>query len=284
MTDRETVAARVEAAFGERPATLRELDGGMIGEVYRADFPDRPALVAKVGDTPLSVEARMLRALDDAGLPVPAVEHASDELLLMEYVDADGPITPAVERDVADHLAALHGETASAYGFPFDTLTGPLDQPNPWTDSWVAFFRDQRLRYMAELVREGGELSASLHDRVERVADSLGELLVEPERPTLIHGDCWRENVLACERGDGVAAFLDPACYYAHREVELAYVRWTDAFGDPFFERYRERRGIDPGFEERYPVYALYPTLTHVRLFGEEYLPALRALLDAVEW
>jgi len=269
---------RVANRTGDRPTALVELDGGESGTVHRVDFADRDPLVTKTGDAPLSVESEMLAHLADAGLPVPTVEHASDDLLLLEYVEGDSRVTPAVERDAADHLAALHGTTAPAFGFERDTLTGTLRQPNPWTDSWVAFYRDRRLRYAAEVARDAGRLPAALHERVLSVADDCDTLLVEPDAPSLIHGDVWTNNVLA--RDGAVAAFLDPATYYAHAEVELAYVDWTDTFGDAFFERYDARRGIAPGFDERRDVYALYPLLVHVYYFGDPYPDELAATLD----
>ncbi|WP_327051172.1 fructosamine kinase family protein [Halomicrococcus gelatinilyticus] len=272
------LADRVADRTGDRPTALVELDGGEIGTVYRVDFADRDPLVAKTGETPLSVESEMLTHLGDAGLPVPAVESATDDLLLLEYVEGDAEISPSVERDAADHLAALHRTTAPAFGFERDTLTGTLRQPNPWTDSWVAFYRDRRLRYAAEVARDAGRLTPALHERVLSVAEDCDALLVEPDAPSLIHGDVWTNNVLA--RDGRVAAFLDPATYYAHAEVELAYVDWTDTFGDVFFDRYDARRGIDPGFDERRDVYVLYPLLVHVYYFGDPYPDRLAGTLD----
>lgn len=271
---------RIAATVGDEPTGLDELDGGQVGTVYRVAFADRSPLVAKVGDLPLSVEAKMLRHLaTESDLPVPAVRHADDDLLLLEHVDGESRITPAVERDAAGHLAALHGATAPAFGFAFDTLTGPLRQPNPWTDSWVAFFREHRVEYLADVAREAGALPDSLHGRVADLAADLDELLVEPDAPALVHGDVWTENVLA--RDGRVAAFLDPAAYYAHAEVDLAYVDWTDTFGEPFFERYRELRPVAEGFfERRRHVYAVAPLLVHCWYFGEEYVPELAETLE----
>ncbi|WP_248299519.1 fructosamine kinase family protein [Halorhabdus amylolytica] len=273
------IARNVGDALAVEPTACRELDGGMIGQVHRVDLADGASVVAKTGETPLSVEASMLRYLEaHTDLPVPAVLSASDDLLVIEYVDGDSTITPAVEGDAADHLAALHDHTSEAFGFPFETLCGPLAQPNPWTDDWIAFFREHRLCRQARGAREEGPLDRERFERVQRVADDLSELLVEPDEPALIHGDVWRTNVLAAD-GE-VRAFLDPAIYYAHPEVELAYVDWTDTFGDPFFERYRSRHPIEPGFfEHRRFVYRLYPLLVHVRLFGSEYLPGVDATL-----
>jgi fructosamine-3-kinase len=73
----------------------------------------------------------------------------------------------------------------------------------------------------------------------------------------------WSGNVLA--KGERVTAFLDPAIYYADREVELAFICLFNSFGEPFFERYEEVRGIRAGFfEVRRDLYSLYPLLVHV--------------------
>jgi fructosamine-3-kinase len=269
------VRRRVTGAVGERVTRLAELDGGMVGTVHRVDLESGRSLVAKTGDTPLDVEARMLRYLSRyTALPVPAVEYADAGLLLLEHCPGDAIHTPPVARDAADRLAALHDHTAGAFGFPFDTLSGPLRQPNPWCVSWGEFFGEHRLGHVADVAHAAGSVDAETRARLGRVVADLDALVDEPARPALVHGDVWTENVLS---EDGrVTAVLDPACYYGHPEVELAYVAWTGTFGDAFFERYRERRPVASGFADRRRVYELLPLLEHVHLFGGRY----RARLD----
>ncbi|MFD1513402.1 fructosamine kinase family protein [Halomarina rubra] len=268
----------IESALGSSPATFRELTGGQIGTVRQVTLADGRRVVAKTGETPLDVEGRMLRYLaEHSTLPVPTVYHADSELLLIEYVDGVTNHDACVARDAADHLAALHENSGAAFGLDFDTVTGPVRQPNTWTESWVEFYREHRLGQLLSLADLPGETRA----RLEAVCDDLGELLTEPERPALIHGDVWTTNVLA---SDGeVSAFLDPAIYYAHPEIELAYIDWTGTFDEGFFERYRERRGINAGFfERRRFVYRLYPLLVHVHLFGGQYHGELDKTLQRV--
>ncbi|MFU8867929.1 fructosamine kinase family protein [Natronococcus sp.] len=256
------------------------LEGGQIGSVHRVGLADGSSVVAKTGETPLEVEAFMLQFLaTESELPVPDVYQADADLLVLEHVAGTTDHGPAVARDAADHLARLHGVEAEAVGFERDTLTGPVRQPNPWTDSWIDFYREHRLAHVAELALESGSLSPSLAKRLEILYSGLEDLLSEPAAPALIHGDVWTTNVLS--RDGEVTAFLDPATYYAHPEVELAYVDWTGTFGGEFFERYRERRGIEPGFfERRRYVYRLYPLLVHVHLFGGRYPGRLEATLE----
>jgi fructosamine-3-kinase len=271
-----TVVRRgVTDAVGERVTRLEELDGGMVGTVHRVDLESGRSLVAKTGDTPLDIEARMLRYLSRyTALPVPTVEYADGGMLVLELRPGDTTHPPPVERDAADHLAALHDHTAGAFGFPFDTLSGPLRQPNPWCASWSEFFGEHRLNHVADVAHAAGSVDTETRRRLGRVVSDLDTLVDEPARPALVHGDVWTENVLS-EDGH-VTAVLDPACYYGHPEVELAYIAWTGTFGDAFFERYRERRPVAPGFATRRRVYELLPLLEHVHLFGGRY----RARLD----
>ena len=123
-------------------------------------------------------------------------------------------------------------------------------------------------------------IRATTRARVERLAGRVGEWLVEPARPALIHGDVWTTNVLA--HGGRITAFLDPAIYYADPEMELAFIGLFGTFGRAFYEAYHSLRPIAPGFfEERRDLYNLYPLLVHVRLFGGSYVGQVeRTLAD----
>ncbi len=275
------LADGVEATLGERLLSAHPLGEGCIGEVYRAELSDGSAVVAKVdrtGEANLEREGYMLRYLGEGTeLPVPEVYHSSEHLLLMEFVEGGGDFSRA-EPHAAELLASLHGITAGAYGHERDTLIGSLSQPNPWTSSWVEFFRDQRLLYATRVAREAGRLPAELHRRVEELAGRLDGIIEEPGRPSLIHGDVWSGNVLA--RGDRISAFLDPAIYHADPEMELAYISLFNSFGPSFFDNYARRRYIRPGFfEERRHLYALYPLLVHVYYFGGGYVASVDTTL-----
>jgi fructosamine-3-kinase len=275
------LADGVEGALGERLLASRPLGGGCIGEVYRAELSDGSVVVAKVdraGEANLGREAYMLRYLrENSELPVPEVYSSSENLLLMEFVEGGGDFVRA-EGHAAELLAALHGATAGAYGHERDTLIGSLSQPNPWTLSWVEFFRDHRLLYAAHVARDAGRLPEATYRRVEGLAGKLDGIIGEPERPSLIHGDVWSGNVLA--KGDRISAFLDPAIYHADPEMELAYISLFNSFGPRFFERYAEERDIRPGFfEERRYLYSLYPLLIHVYYFGGGYVNSVDATL-----
>jgi fructosamine-3-kinase len=272
----------VERHIGERLLSVRAMGGGCIGEVYRVELAEGTTLVAKVdreGESYLDREAYMLRYLRRRSeLPIPEVFYGSETLLLMEFIEGSSRFSEGAERHAAELLAALHGVTAEAYGHERDTLIGSLDQPNPWTESWVEFFRDHRLLYLANVAHGAGRLPGKDLEKVQRLAERLDEYLDQPEQPSLIHGDVWSANVLA--EGDRITAFLDPAIYHADPEIELSFISLFNSFGCAFFERYKEIRGIRDGFfEERRELYNLYPLLVHVYFFGGGYLDSVRATL-----
>lgn len=261
---------------------IQRLSGGMIGDVYRVLLEDGQALVAKSADganSTLHIEGRMLRYLHEhSQLPIPQVLHSDANLLLMTYIENQGGITTEAQEEAGRVVAALHSVSAEKFGLEFDTLIGSLHQPNPQYERWIDFFREQRLLYMADVAHRAGQLPDALRRRVEAFAPKLDSLLHEPAHPALIHGDMWTGNVL-CLRGH-LAGFVDPAIYYAHPEIELAFTTLFGTFGRPFFRAYEEVSPLEPGFfEERRDIYNLYPLLVHVRLFGGGYVSQVDSIL-----
>ena len=276
------LADSIERLLGRRPLRVAPLGGRCIAPVYRCDLAGGARVVAKQpspGRT-LECEAWMLRYLaENSALPVPAVLAAEPDLLLLEYIASGDPIDARAEAHAAELLAALHAIRGPHFGFPRDTLIGPLDQPNPPTPRWLDFFREHRLLHRARAAHEAGRLSARLLARIEVLAGRLDRWIEEPAHPALIHGDCWSGNVLA--KGGRIAGFIDPAIHWAHPEIELAFGALFGPFGDAFFRRYAELAPLSPGFfEARRNLYNLCPLLVHVQLFGGGYANSVARTLD----
>ena len=91
---------------------LAPLHGGMVGEVYGADLADDERVVVKVDrrDEPqLTKEGMMLRYLGEkSDLPVPAVLHCEEALLIMTFLPGVSQFDSAAEEHVAA-LLADHG-------------------------------------------------------------------------------------------------------------------------------------------------------------------------------
>jgi fructosamine-3-kinase len=274
----DELAEQIVAALGASVTRISPLSGGSVAQVRRVDLVDGTCLVAKrdgQAGGQLALEGRMLRYLrTNSQLPVPDVLYGDDDLLLLEFMAGRSHFDTSSQQHAAELLAQLHGISAGHYGFDYDTLIGGLHQPNPRSDSWLTFFREQRLLYMGRQALDAGRLPAGLMIRLERFAGQLERWLEEPERPSLIHGDAWAGNILAA--GGRITAFLDPAIYFADPEIELAFTTLFGTFDRKFFERYNEIRPIRAGFmEQRKTIYNLYPLLVHVRLFGGSYVQSV---------
>lgn len=280
IADDPRIAAPIEAVTGSRPNRLTPLSGGCIAEIYKVELINGANLVAKISvQGGLAIEGIMLDYLaKHSRLPVPKVLSSSDQLLLLDYIETSGSLTASAEIDAAEHLAALHGITSTQFGGQFgferDTVIGSLAQPNPWQSSWCDFFRDQRLLAMGRVALESGHLPTDVFDRLEIFCDKLDSYIENSASPSLIHGDIWGGNVLVHE--GRIAAFIDPAIYFADAEIELAFSTLFSTFGDTFFNHYNALRPISPGFfEARRDIYNLYPLLVHCALFGGHYATAV---------
>ena len=261
---------RVAALTGVGEERLERLAGGDLSEVLLVPRGEDEPIVAKGGPS-VAAEAAMLRALAGAGLPAPAVAGEHDGVLLISHVANDGVFSPRAWADIGARLAGLHAQTGAAYGWPVDYALGTVALDNRESRDWPHFWGEQRLAAAASL------LDRPWRERIERLAARLGELLPADPAPSLLHGDLWTGNILV--RDGQLAALIDPACYHGHAEADLAMLCLFAAPPDEFWEAYGAR---EEGWEERLPIYQLFPALVHLRLFGSAYAPLAERLLDAI--
>lgn len=273
---------KVEELLGVQAESVRALSGGCVGEVYGLRLSDGREIVAKVDQSTaprLDVEGYMLQYLaEHSALPVPEVYHSAPELLLMARLPGDSRFDSGAEVHAAELLADLHRVSSPKHGLEKATLIGGLHQPNTPSSSWIDFFREQRLLYMSDEAFREGVMPKALYKRICAFGEDLEKLLEEPAAPALLHGDVWTTNVLA--KSGRITGFIDPAVYYGHPEIELAFITLFGTFSQSFFDAYHERNPIAPGFfDVRRDIYNLYPLLVHARLFGASYLGSVERTL-----
>ena len=127
-----------------------------------------------------------------------------------------------------------------------------------------------------ERAARAGHLPARTARRLEYLRGPVERWLDEPAAPALLHGDLGSGNILA--RWGRIVATLNPAIYYGHPEVELAFTTLFGTFGEPFFDAYTAIAAVAPGFHGGADLYNLYPLLVHVTLFGAGYRLVERVL------
>lgn len=270
----------IERELKKRLTAAAPLSAANNAQIYRLGLEGGGSVVAKVAARGLDIEAFMLRYLrSKTALPVPTVYYSNDHVILMEYVQTDYSADDRAHRHAAEVLASLHSISGTEYGFERDTLIGSLPQPNPKTADWITFFAEHRLLHMAQAAFNENKLDKKLMAQLEKLAGKLRGYIGQPQPPALIHGDIWGGNILF-GRGK-VAAFVDPAIYYADPEIELAFIRLFSTLNDSFFLHYNDIRPIQPGFEDtRAPLYSIYPLLVHTRLFGTSYARKVQKIVD----
>jgi len=163
-------------------------------------------------------------------------------------------------------LAQLHRQTANCFGWERDNTIGSTPQQNLWTDDWLTFFREHRLRFQFELARKNG-YRFELEDRLLNSVDAI--LSEHTPEPSLLHGDLWSGNAGFLASGQPV--IYDPACYYGDRETDLAFSEFFGGFPADFYRSYNDEWPLNEGYEKRKILYNLYHVLNHANLFGSSY-------------
>jgi fructosamine-3-kinase len=290
----ESVREEVVALLGAPLRSVHALGGGHGINRARATTADGTVLIkwsarwSPLNDwpAPLDAEARGLRLLAEAGaIRVPAVlghRAARDphgELLVMEWIAGDARADrDAAGRRLGERLAALHQSTAARYGLDHHNYCGATPQPNTPRDSWLVFWREERLNHQLRLAVSHGVLPRARRERLERLVSRLDQWIDDAYvRPSLLHGDLWGGNWLVDEHGEPVV--IDPAAYYGDREAELAMCDLFGGFPASFWRSYDKAWPPAPGRDERRPIYQLYHLLNHLNLFGEAYGAPIDAIL-----
>jgi fructosamine-3-kinase len=233
--------------------------GGSLSNVYRLTLADTREVIAKGGPGP-QAEADMLRAIRRSGASAPAVIAADESCLIIEALPAEGRITDAWA-DLGKQLAMLHAVTNTHCGWHTDYAFGEVIISNTSTADWPTFWAECRLLPHLQ------HLDAALAKRIESLAADIDRHLPAEPQLSLLHGDLWGGNVLV--DGNRVTGLIDPACYFGDPEVDLAMLGLFDHPGEHFFSAYGS---LAIGFEKRLAIYALWPALVHVRLFGSGYV------------
>ena len=73
----------------------------------------------------------------------------------------------------------------------------------------------------------------------------------------------------------GRPALVDPAVYGGPREVDLAMLALFGGLDDRTLAAYDEAYPLEPMWDERVPLWQLYPLLVHVVLFGGSYVTSV---------
>ena len=207
-------------------------------------------------------------------------EETSVSFIMMELIK-EGVKTERAIGMLGNKMANLHLADTSKfveggkYGFLHDNYIGANKQINTPKDSWTDFFRECRLEPQIKMAEK--HLTSMMRE-VSRFMDKLDTLLIEPERPSLVHGDMWGGNhIINYHR---MPVLIDPAVYVGHSEVDIAMTQMFEPFPRVFYDIYHQKMPKEDGYEDRREIYNLYHFLNHLNIFGIKYLmPVKKTIL-----
>jgi protein-ribulosamine 3-kinase len=219
-------------------------------------------------------EAECLREIKQANpdpLLIPEVIMAREAntlpgFLVLEYLES-GAVSNADEL-LGRGLAQLHRHTGSKFGFHHHNYCGSTLQLNNWNDSWPDFYAHQRIGELVHRISSERGWTPEHRRLFDRMIGKIPQLLPQTSVPVLIHGDLWAGNYMITRNGP---ALIDPASYYADREMEMGIMTLFGGFSDRFWAAYNEVLPLMPGWKERNKIYQLYHLLNHFLLFGGGY-------------
>jgi fructosamine-3-kinase len=180
--------------------------------------------------------------------------------------------TPKEWRQIGQTLAHIHQTKGQQFGLDTHNYFGPLYQDNRPLSDWAAFYAERRLwpRFMGAV--NAGHMPTEVIRQVEKLILRIPTLCDSSVIPTLLHGDAQQHNFISTEKG---AVVIDPAIYYGHPEMDLAYVDYFHPVPDDLFIGYQEILPIDPGFSERRELWRIYGYLAIAEVEGAPFLPQL---------
>lgn len=258
--------------------------GGCINNALKLDTSEGHFFLKWQSDIPEDMfqkEAEGLKLLARAGsIKIPEVfgygQMDGRYYLLMENIESGVPLKD-YWRNFGFSLAEMHmRNTSDNYGLDHNNYIGKLPQPNEAADNWVDFFIEKRLEFQLKLAVQNRLVDSSFVQRYRTFYELLPQLL-PTDQPALLHGDMWSGNVMVAQ--DGHVCLIDPAVYYGHREIELAFTQMFGGFGHEFYTAYNEAYPMEHGFDERVDIYNIYPHMVHVNLFGTSYLGGVESVL-----
>lgn len=282
------IRQHIEQKMDSHIEDLRSVSGGSINRAAEIRLSDGTNCFLKwnVGaDSDMFTKEEKglkLLASADTGLRIPDIYGAGESrdgtgFLIQEFI-SEGKPQPGSAEKFGRSLAALHQHRKQQFGLDYDNYIGRLPQSNHPREKWVDFFIEERIEPQLRMAVDAQKISSVTISHFESLYQNLPDIFPD-ESPGLLHGDLWGGNYFY-DTG-GRATIFDPAVYYGHREIELAFTHLFGGFSNSFYRAYEECYPPEPGFSERKDIYNLYPLLVHTNLFGAGYARQVEGIVKS---
>ena len=263
---------------GEKIERVQSLGGSYSQQRWQLNLQNGRQLFAKTTQPEdfrrLEYEAEGLKELrrytdtDLLIIPEPlAIEKNEDfAILIMPWLDLGN----GTQRCFGRGLAKLHNQSNKQnpgyFGWEKDGYIGAGTQPKGWGKGWGKCFVELRLIPQFKIAKKWGLEVDTLEILCSKIANFLEK---HKPLPCLVHGDLWSGNYGIQKNGKGI--LIDPAIWWADREVDIAMSKLFGGFSEDFYKGYEEIWPLPKSSSQRIDIYNLYHLLNHANIFGGGY-------------
>ncbi|WP_138431322.1 fructosamine kinase family protein [Fodinibius saliphilus] len=283
----DSLLSELENKLDQTIESQRRLSGGSINQAAKITLSNGQPCFLKWNTSAdpnmFSVEEKGLELLRSANttIHIPTV-YATGETsgsigyMVQEFIE-EGQAKNGSAQHFGQQLAKLHKKQQEQFGLDHNNYIGRLPQSNKKHDDWITFFIEERMDPQLKMATDSGKLGSKTVSQFQSMYKRLPTIF--PKEPaSLLHGDLWSGNFFYDQEGQ--TTIYDPAVYYGHREIELAFTQLFGGFSSAFYNAYKEAYPLQPNFNQRKDIYNLYPLLVHTNLFGGSYAQQLKRIVQ----
>ncbi len=276
----EALTSSTGVLRGKSIKRVDQITGGCIHQAWRLHLSNGEDLFAKIADINnfqmLEFETEGLNSLrkyaDQTLIEVPKVlavlKLDTKSILMLPWFNFQS----GSEYNLGKGLATLHLNSltksphSNCFGWETDGFIGYGPQPKGWSKSWGEYFVNFRLKPQLKLAKNWGLNIDNLDKLLNEISVFLNK---HNPKPSLVHGDLWRGNASVLSNGKGI--LIDPASYWADREVDIAMSKLFGGFSEEFYKGYKSIWPLSQSSNERSEIYNLYHIINHANIFGGSY-------------
>ncbi len=278
--------------FGRSILKSELVSGGCIHDSWKLLLENGEELFLKTNSpqafSNLEFESRCLVSLGEFAdtkflvvpQPIAIKKLESFSILLMPWLNLSGTDQSLLGKG----LAILHQNSAlknrdRKYGCGSNGFIGSNTQPSGWRTNWGECFFE--LRLFPQLLQAklwGLEIKSFVKKKDVLIA----YLNDHSPLPSLVHGDLWSGNAFV--QNDGKGVILDPAAWWADREVDIAMTKMFGGYSSEFYRSYEKIWPLEKSMHKRINIYNLYHLLNHANLFGGSYKRQAIISLERIEY
>ena len=140
------------------------------------------------------------------------------------------------------------------------------------------FYKNKRLGMIFEEINKKYSMPKKINIGIEKILKNLNNIIPNSPIPSLIHGDLWKGNMLF--NNGKLVGLIDPSIHFAHKEMEIAYLKWFKAISCNFYSYYSEKVNFDKDFFNYSEIYELYYSLLNFHLWDKSYINDVSRLVS----